>query len=382
MRGFVRQRGNTFTSYWSTVDAATGNRKQHTKGGFATKKAANSYLNEVVGKVETGAWKPDTALTVKALLEEHWLPAQGSRGLKPSTLAQYSDVVSAWIVPNLGGMRAAALTPKDVQTLVEKLRTTRTSQRREGLSARSLQLTVGVLKAAYAFAVTTELLGRNPIAGVRRPSVEQRPPTTWDEGTARAFLAATRDDRLAALWALALTRGLRRGELAGLRWSAVDLAAGTLTVTHTLVMVDGHVQESTPKTRAGRRSVPLDDGLVSLLTAHRKAQGAERLRAGLGKDERGYVFTNELGDPLSPDWVSERFEVLVKAAGLPRIRLHDTRHTAASLMIAAGVPAKVVQEMLGHSHVSITLALYAHVTPAMGREAGAALSASLLGAQG
>jgi integrase len=276
-------------------------------------------------------------------------------------------------------MRAAALTPKDVQALVEKLRTTPTSTGRDGLAPRSLQVAVGVLKAAYAFAVTTELLGRNPIAGVRRPSVEQRPPTTWDAATARAFLTATADDRLAALWALALTRGLRRGELAGLRWSAIDFAEATLTVTHTRVMVDGHPEESTPKSRAGRRSVPLDEHLVDLLTTHRRAQRAERLRAGLGKDESGYVFTNELGEPLSPKWISDRFEDLVKAAGLPRIRLHDTRHTAASLMVAAGVPAKVVQEMLGHSHVSITLALYAHVTPAMGREAGAALSAALLG---
>ena len=379
MRGFTRQRGTTYTAYWSITDPATGKRVQHSKGGFKTKKAAAAYLNDVVGKVQAGAWKPDRALTVKALLEEHWLPAQESRGLKSTTLAQYRDVVSAWVVPHLGGMRAAALTPKDVQALVEKLRTTRTSQRRDGLAPRSVQLAVGVLKAAYAFAVTTELLGRNPIAGVRRPSVEQRPPTTWDAATARAFLTATADDRLAALWALALTRGLRRGELAGLRWSAVDLAAGTLTVTRTRVMVDGRPQDSTPKTRAGRRSVPLDDSLVSLLTAHRKAQRAERLRAGLGKDERGYVFTNELGEPLSPDWVSERFEALVKAAGLPRIRLHDTRHTAASLMLASGVQPKVVQEMPGHSHVSITLAIYGHVTPAMGREAGAALSASLLG---
>jgi integrase len=266
-----------------------------------------------------------------------------------------------------------------VQTLVEKLRTTPTSQGRTGLAPRSLQVAVGVLKAAYAFAVATELLGRNPIAGVRRPSVEQRPPTTWDAATAQAFLTATADDRLAALWALALTRGLRRGELAGLRWSAVDLAAATLTVTHTRVMVGGRAEESTPKSRAGRRSVPLDEHLVDLLTTHRRAQRAERLRAGLGKDEQGYVFTNELGEPLSPDWISERFEDLVKAADLPRVRFHDTRHTAASLMIASGVPAKVVQEMLGHSHVSITLALYAHLTPAMGREAGAALSASLLG---
>lgn len=146
-------------------------------------------------------------------------------------------------------------------------------------------------------------------------------------------------------------------------------------------MVDGHPQESTPKTKTGRRTVPLDASLVALLTAQRKAQAAERLRAGEAWQDREYVFTNELGEPYSPDYVSARFDDLVKGAVLPRIRLHDTRHTAASLMLASGVHPKVVQEMLGHAHVSITLGIYGHVTPTMGREAGSALSASLLGGQ-
>ncbi len=378
MRGFTRQRGNTHTAYWSSIDPATGKRRQHTKGGFKTKKAAHEYLNGVVGKVSDGTWRPDQALTVAQLLEEHWLPAQQLRGLKPSTLAQYRDVVSAWIVPNMGAMRAAAVTPKAVQDLVERLRTTRTAQRREGLSARSLQLTVGTLKAAYSYGVEAGLIGRNPIASVRRPSVEQRPPSTWSEREARSFLSATQDDRLAAMWALALTRGLRRGELCGLRWSAVDLEAGTLQVVHTLVMVDGHPVESTPKTKTGRRTVPLDGSLVTLLKARRAAQRAERLRAGAAWSPGDYAFTDELGRPYSPDYVSERFEQLQRAAGLSRIRLHDTRHTAATLMLANGVNPKVVQEMLGHSHVSITLGIYGHTTPSMGREAGEALSASLL----
>ena len=238
---------------------------------------------------------------------------------------------------------------------------------------------VGVLKAACSFAVEIGLLGRNPIADVRRPKVESRPPATWTAEQGRAFLAATADDRLAAMWAIGRTRGLRRGELAGLRWDAVDLASGTLRVVHTLVMVDGHVQESTPKANAGRRTVPLDEHLVALLTARRRAQAAERLRAGEAWADSGYVFTNELGERLSPDWVSGRFDEMAKAAGLPRIRLHDMRHTAATLMLASGVNPKVVQEMLGHSHVSISLGIYGHVTPSMGREAGEALSASLLG---
>jgi integrase len=201
---------------------------------------------------------------------------------------------------------------------------------------------------------------------------------SWSEAQARQFLAHTRHDLLAVAWALLLTRGLRRGELCGLRWEAIDLDAGTATIDHTLVVVDGKMQVSTPKTSSSRRSLPLDPSLVSLLIGHRKRQLEDRLRAGGAWTDTGYVFVEQLGYPYSPEVVSDRFDRLVKSSGLPRIRLHDTRHTAASLMLASGVSVKVVQEMLGHSSPAITLAIYAHTTPSMAKVAGAALSASLL----
>src|SRR5665213_3543478 len=111
MKGSIRLRGETHTAYWFTLDPATGKRLQHSKGGFKTKGAAQKHLNVVVGKVEEGAWRPDTALTVKQLLVEHWLPAQKARGLRPSTMAQYQAAVDSWVVPNLGGIRAKALRP-------------------------------------------------------------------------------------------------------------------------------------------------------------------------------------------------------------------------------------------------------------------------------
>lgn len=379
MTGSIRQRGSTFTAYWFTTDPATGRRLQHTKGGFKTKKAAQAHLNGIIGKVSDGTWRPDQPLTVRQLLEEHWLPAQESRGLRPATIAQYRNVVRHWIVPRIGGVRVAMLRPADVQGLVEQIRTEKSSTGRAGLSARSAQLSVGTLKAACAWAVGTELLGRNPLAGVKRPRVGDRHMTAWSSEQARAFLDATRDDRLAAGWALLLTRGLRRGELVGLAWDAVDLEGGSLQVIRTRVVVDGKAIESAPKTSAGRRSVPLDGELVGRLRAHRARQSAERLAAGEAYSDEGYVFADELGNPLHPDTVSDRFEGLVKLHGLPRIRLHDTRHTAASLMLGAGVPTKVVSEMLGHSSPTITLGIYAHVLPGMAEEAGAALSASLLG---
>jgi integrase len=223
------------------------------------------------------------------------------------------------------------------------------------------------------------MLGRNPVATIRRPRVEAKPMTSWSVADARSFLAATSKDRLAVGWALLLTRGIRRGELCGLRWDAVDLEGGTIKILSTRVVVDGKAITSAPKTSAGKRSVPLDPSLLKLLKSHQTKQGAEKLSAGEGYSDGGYVLADELGVPYHPDTISDWFETAVNAAKLPRIRLHDTRHTAASLMLASGVPTKVVSELLGHSSPTITLSIYAHVIPGMAEDAGAALSASLLG---
>jgi integrase len=201
----------------------------------------------------------------------------------------------------------------------------------------------------------------------------------WTVDEARAFLAATRDDRLAPAWALLLTRGLRRGELCGLRWSEVDLGAKVLRIVSTLVVVDGKAITSEPKTEAGKRSIPIDDSLVALLRRHQMRQAEEKLASGGAYEAGGYVVADELGRPYHPDTISQWFADKVKAADLRVIRLHDCRHTAASLMLAAGEQVKVVSEMLGHSSVTITLNLYAHVMPGMAEKAGAALSASVLG---
>lgn len=379
MKGSIRQRGTTYTAYWSTIDPGTGKRCQHTKGGFRTQGAAQKHLNSVMPKVDDGSWRPDQPLTVKQLLVEHWLPAQKSRELRPSTLAQYKGVAENWIVPYVGGVKVESLTAAIVATLVDTLRTGTTAKGRTGLSARSSQLTIGVLKAACSWAVENGLLGRNPTAGVRRPRSQSPTMRAWTKHQARAFLVSVSDDRLAFAWALLLTRGLRRGELCGLKWDAIDLDSATMRITHTRVTVEGQSTDSFPKTSAGRRSIPLDDALVPLLRAHKARQATERLATGEAYEGSGYLLADELGRPYHPDSISGWFDFRVKASGLPRIRLHDTRHTAASLMLQDGVPVKVVSEILGHASTAITLSTYAHVMPGMAEEAGAALSASLLG---
>ncbi len=380
MKGSTIKRGSTWTAYWSTMDPATGKRRQHSKGGFRIQKDARAHLNGILEKVEQGGWRPDAKLTVDTLLTD-WQAAKKSQGLRPATIEQYANVIDAWILPHIAALDVREVTPAAVGRLVDTLRVSGSTLGRGGLSDRSVQLVVTVLKAATAWAVTTGLLARDPLAGYHRPrAVTSRAVGgAWSADEARSFLASTSQDRLAAAWSLLLARGLRRGELAGLRWDAIDLDGGSCRIVTTRVVVDGNAVGSTPKTDAGRRSVPLDGHLTALLRTHRVRQAEERLAAGPAWADTGHVFVNELGEPYHPDYFSDRFVDLAKAAGLRRIRLHDTRHTAASLMLASGVPVKVVSDLLGHSSPTITLSIYAHTMPGMGAAAGEALSAALLG---
>ncbi|PZS22481.1 MAG: hypothetical protein DLM54_02855, partial [Acidimicrobiales bacterium] len=199
----------------------------------------------------------------------------------------------------------------------------------------------------------------------------------WTNAETRQFLTAIAGDRLAAVWRIFLTLGPRRGEVAGLRWADIDLDAGRARFVHTLVVVGGKAVESTPKTAAGRRSVPLDPVTVSALRAHLVRQDAERVVAGPLWTETGYVFTREDGQPYHPDFYSNRFDALAKGAGLRRIRLHDARHTAATGLLEDGTPTKVAAELLGHASPTITATLYQHVLPGMTESAVVRRAAAL-----
>jgi integrase len=380
MKGFVKQRseGSSWTAYWESRDPATGKRRHHAKAGFKTKGAAQKHLNVVVGKVAEGSWRPDQPITVAELMCQ-WLDAQKAKGLRLGTLASYEGIADWYIIPALGGRKVAALVPGDINMLTEKMETAKSSTGRDCLSARSRQLAVAKLKAATRWALSNGLIGRDPLAGVALPRDGRKEMKSWSNDDARDFLTHVVDDPLEAAWALFLTRGLRRGEVSGLRWDAVNLIDGTLSIKRARISVAGQAMESEPKTASARRTIPLDALLIELLYKRGEAQAADRAKAGEAWEGEGHVFSDQLGKPWHPDYYGDRFDKLVAEARLPRIRLHDTRHTAASLMLAAGVPVPVVAEILGHASPAITMSIYAHAIPGMGRAAGEELSKRLLG---
>ena len=242
-----------------------------------------------------------------------------------------------------------------------------------------------MLTRALGDAVRLGMLARNPAEHVDRPRPQEREMLTWTPKQARAFLASVESDRLYALWVLYLTAGLRRGEALGLRWADIDLDARRLAVRRTLVAVGYKVEWSQPKTERSRRVVALDPDTILVLKAHRKAQLEERLAIGADYEDDDLVFCTVAGAPLHPQYVSKTFERLAEAGSLPVIRLHDLRHTSATLLLDQGVPLKVVSERLGHSSVSITADLYQHVLEHMQDEAASAAGTAgtaLLGTSG
>jgi integrase len=249
-----------------------------------------------------------------------------------------------------------------------------------GLSPRTVRCVHTIIHRALKDAVKWGRLVRNPAdaADPPRKSATSRPEmTTWSAAEVRAFLDHVAEHRLFAAFVLLATTGMRRGEALGLRWCDIDLDAARLSVVQTVVAVNHEVQIGSPKTAKGRRTVALDPGTVAALREHRKRQLEERLLMGAGFTDRGLIFTMPDGGPLHPERFSRTFDREIGKTALPRIRLHDLRHTWATLALGAGVHPKVVQERLGHAGVSITLDVYSHVSDGLHADA-AALVASLV----
>lgn len=185
----------------------------------------------------------------------------------------------------------------------------------------------------------------------------------WRPDQLGQFLDHAAEDRLYALWHLYAFRGLRRGEACGLEWDEVDLTGGSIAIVRQRISIAGVVYEDTPKSDAGERVIALDEETAGVLRSHRLAQRKDRMAAGSAWVDSGKVFSAPDGSPLDPSDISDQFEDLIIGAGLPPIRLHDLRHGAASLMLAAGVSMKVVQETLGHSNIALTANTYTSVYP-------------------
>jgi integrase len=381
MKGHTRRRGKT----WAFVvdigtDPATGKRRQKWVSGFERERDAAKAMRDYIARIERGEAVAESSDTVASDLRDQWLPLRRSK-VKESTWAGYKDAVEGRIIPAIGALPLRKVTPKHIAKLYDDLLASgsRDPRRGPGLAPKTVRNTGLVIKKAFGDAVRLGLLARNPAQHVEMPRVEQKEMKTWSTEQAREFIGFIRGDRLEALWILMLTSGMRRGELIGLKWADVDLDAGRLAVRRARVAVGYQVVWSSPKTMKSARVIALDPATCEVLQAHQSRQDEEKALVGDDYHDEDIIFAKPDGSPVHPDYVSQRFGRLVKKAGLLMIRPHDTRHTAATLLLEAGIPVKVVSERLGHSTTSITADLYQHVAPHMQEEAANKLGAMLLG---
>ncbi|MGW1517645.1 tyrosine-type recombinase/integrase [Streptomyces sp. NPDC002287] len=314
---------------------------------------------ELLTKVDQGVPVP----TRSAKLSE-WLPYWLENVIKPrrklSTYDKYESHVRLYLAPMIGGKRLESLGVADVRRFLVQLERKTT--------AATAKESHRVLRTALTAACREELISRNVASLVEPPRPKARELSPWTLEETLDFLAASRRDPLYAAFVLAIAMGLRRGELVGLRWTDIDLDKRILYVRQQTQRRRGVLYDDDPKGRR-RRTVPLPALCIAPLRWHRMRQNDQRAKAGEKWVDGGYVFTTATGRPVEPRNVYRSFTRVAASAGLRVIRLHDARHGTATLLTAAGVPPRVVMEILGHSQISITMDVYTHVVQDTQREA-------------
>jgi integrase len=378
MRGSIRKRGSTYT-YWLDLppDPVTGKRRQKTKGGFRTKRECQAALNEAIMAMQTGTYVEASKRTVRSFLLDEWLPDREPPKLRATTYANYQTQIKTHVLPALGSVELQRLSPTQLNTFYRALLA---GGRRDGqgLAPKTVKNIHAIMHRALKDAVRWGYVVRNVADAVEPPKGHSPEMQVWTPEQLRIFLAHARTDRLYAAWLLVATTGMRRGELAGLRWADVDLDGGRVSPRRPRVVVNYTVEVSEPKTAKGRRSLALDAGTVAALRNHRRRQAEDRAVVGALWQDSGLVFTRPDGAPIHPDLISDWFERLAREAGLPKIRLHDVRHSYASAALAAGIPAKIVSERLGHATIAITMDTYSHVLPGLDEEAAETVARLIL----
>jgi len=377
MQGHIHKRvrtcknGRKSTLWYVVVDlprGAEGERRQKWHGGFQTKKAAEAVRARLVHELTTGFYVEPSRMLLSEWLVAHWLPVHKTR-VKRTTYRAYRSAIVHHVNPRLGGVAIGKLTAQMLNGLYQRLLADGRCDGEGGLAPATVANIHVVLRKALADAEDAGLIPRNPALKAKppRPKSQGGELRYWTPGELREFLDLVEGHRLEAAFHLLSMTGARRGEVAGLRWVDVDLDGARITIRQALLNGDGEVYVSSPKSYRGR-TVDLDQATVDKLREHRDRQLLEKVATRRWEDS-GFVFTREDGSALNPATLTRAFRWIVDRSDLPRIRLHDLRHTHASIAVKAGVPIGVVSERLGHASPEFTLHRYSHVMPGMQREA-------------
>ena len=327
-----------------------------------TRKEVAEKLNAALQAQKQGTLATGPQQKLKDYLDQ-WLEEVHKPTVRLSSYAKYRRTLDRHILPGLGHIQLQKLTPQHVQKLYA-------SKLQEGLSPKTVRLIHAVLHQALKNAVRWNLVPRNVCDAVSLPKqTTQREMQVLTKEQAQTLLETAKGHRLEALLTLAVATGMRRGELLALRWQDINFETRSLHICRSVSFLTGHgFVESEPKTTRSRRNITLPLFALEALRVHRTRQLEVRLQAGKKWEDHDVVFCNTLGGFLNTSTLFKLFTALLKDAGLPHMRFHDLRHSAATILLAMGAHPKVVQELLGHSQISMTLDIYSHVLPSMQEE--------------
>ena len=288
-----------------------------------------------------------------------WLEHVHKPTLRVSSYITYKSLIRTHIIPELGHIALQKLTPQRIQTFFSKLQ-------EDGLAPRSIATIHAILHSSLDNAVRWNLISRNVASLVSPPKIARHEPTILNAEDTKRLLEYARGNRMYAIILIAVTTGLRRGEILALHWNDINLQDGTLYVHRTMNLFTGYgFVENDSKTKASRRKITLPKVVVEALIEHQSMQGHLRQKAGSKWVERNVVFASTTGNYIQPNYVRKRFHQLIAEVGLPDMRFHDLRHSAATILLVMGIHPKVVQELLGHSSIATTMNVYSHLLPSM-----------------
>lgn len=390
MQGHIHKRvrtnaaGKRTINWYVVVDLGRdhdGKRHQKWHGSYRTRKEAEVARAKIVGELHEGSYAEPAKLTFGDWVIDRWLPTMRTQ-VKPSTFESYSRNARQHVLPRLGGRQLREIGPGQLNTLYADLLDHGRQNGDGGLSPKTVRYIHTIVHKALADARDAGLVTLNVAERAKPPRPRAIAPTElrfWKPAELRTFLDLVAEHRLVAAWHVSAMTGMRRGEVLGLRWGDVDLDAARIHVRQALVSVAYELVMSTPKNHRAR-VIDLDAGTVAQLREHQERQAAEKTEWGAGYDDHDLVFCKENGEPLHPQTYSQALERLVARCPLPRIRLHDLRHTHATIALSAGIPPKVISERLGHESPAFTLKQYAHVIPGMQAEAAEQIAGLVSGA--
>jgi integrase len=367
MRGHIVKRyKNSYSIVLNLgIDSSTGKRKQQWISVKGTKKEAEKRLAEILHQLDTGTFMKPGKTTLAEYLDR-WLKEYVWSNLAPRTAEGYEHIVRRHLIPGLGDIPLTQLKPEHLQRYYSEKLSGGRCDRKGGLSPKTVRHHHATLHDALENAMKWGLLSRNPVDAVNPPRYQRPEWHTLSEDDIHTLLEAAKATPYYALFYLALFTGMRRSELLALRWCDVDLLLCQVHVTRTLHHLrNGEIVFRAPKTAKGRRMVSLSPSTALVLREHREKQEATRAMLGIPPKDDDLLFSDLNGKPLLPDTITHAWIKLVRRTGLAGIRLHDARHSHASLMLKAGTHPKIVQERLGHASIQITLDTYSHVAPGL-----------------